>query len=69
MLADSSPGEPLPLDRVHAAWRRFTTFVIRIAGIGRLWGILGNYLKEIKGRGRVEEQPSASSSQPPSSSS
>ena len=39
-------------ERVCAAWRRFTVFLIRLAGLRRLWKSLGNYLHMIRQRGR-----------------
>ena len=44
-------------ERVCAAWRRFTTFLIRLAGLRRLWSNLGQYLHMIRQRGRQLVQP------------
>ena len=55
-------GPALPLERACALWRRFTLFLIRLAGLRRLWSSLGNYLQMIRQRGQPEvatQQPQA----------
>ena len=45
-------GCPLP---VLLLWARLTRRARRLARLRRLWGLIGNYLREIKQRGKEEE--------------